>query len=357
MTAVPQNSDALANWKAADMVDYRQWMIELDSDQVDEVDRALHAVLDVGIGIETIARDDFAVPAFAALVPDILDRLENGRGVVVLRGLPAERYSKAQLRLIFRALGLHLGTAVSRSRAGELVVDLRGPDAIRRAQDDHSSCQGLDFRTDSADVVASMVTRAAKHGGLSVVCSSLAIRNVIASIRPDLLHVLYQPFWWSWKGRQGADEQPYYAQPIYSEHEERFSSRIDPNEIVAAYEEFADELPPLEPRQVEALSLVNALANDARFQLPMMFEPGDIQLLNSHVVYYAQTRFEDYCEEARKHHQLRMWLSMPNGRPLSPLLMSIYREPGGGAVRGGIASRTRSPCLEAVQTPGQQHER
>ncbi len=354
-----QESDRLANWKAIDMVDYRRWMIELDSEQVDEIDRALYAVLDAGIPIETLARGDFAVPAFDAVVPEIHERLENGRGVVVLRGLPAERYSRAQLRLIFWALGLHLGTAVSQSSTGELMVDLCkiGDDAHRCACDGRPQCQGLDFRTDSADVVASLVTRAAKSGGLSVICSALAIRDVIASIRPDLLEVLYQPFWWSWKGRQGDGEQPYYAQPIYTENGGRFSSRIDSSDIVAAYEEFANELQPLAECQIEALTLVDTLANDARFQLSMMFEPGDIQLLNNHVVYHARTGFENYGGEARKHHLLRMWLSVPNSRPLSPLMLPIYRDLRGGAVRGGFPARAKTRLLEAVQAPGQQHER
>ena len=331
------------------MVDYRQWMIELHGEQVDEIDRALYAVLDAGITTETLAHGDFPAPAFDAVVPEIHERLENGRGVVVLRGLPAERYSKTQLRLIFWALGLYLGTAVSQSGTGELVVDLRqsGDDAIRRVPNDRPRRRGLAFRSDSADVVASLVTRAAKSGGLSVVCSSLAIRDVIASVRPDLLEVLYQPFWWSWKGRQGAGEQPYYAQPVHTENDGRFSSRFDSSDIVAAYEEFADELPPLSARQIEALALVDTLANDARFQLSMMFEPGDIQLLNNHVVYHARTEFEDYGEEARKHHLLRMWLSVPNSRPLSPLMSPIYRDQRGGAVRGGFPARTNAPRFEA----------
>jgi hypothetical protein len=359
VTAVTNKSDVLANWKAADMVDYRQWMIELHGEQVDEIDRALYAVLDAGITIETLARGDFSVPAIDAVVPEIHERLENGRGVVVLRGLPAERYSKAQLRLIFWALGLRLGTAVSQSRSGELMVDLCkfGGDALGGASDSHPWCRGLGFRTDCADVVASLVCRAAKKGGLSVICSSLAIRDAVASIRPDLLEVLYQPFWWSWKGRQGAGERPCYAQPVYSENDGRFSSQIDSSDIATAYEEFAEELPPLSGRQIEALTLVNTLANDARFQLSVMFEPGDIQLLNNHVVYHARTDFEDYGEEARRHHLLRMWLSVPNSRSLSPFMLSSYRDLRGGAVRGGFPARTNTPCLDVVQALGQQHER
>ena len=359
MTSMTQSPDVLANWKAVDMDDYHQWMIELDGEQVDEIDRALYAVLDAGITVETLSRGDFAVSAFDAVVPEIHERLENGRGVVVLRGLPAERYSKTQLRLVFWALGLHLGTAVAQGSTGELVVDLRqfDDDTARGAHDGRPRRRELDFRTDSADVVASLVTRATKSGGLSVICSSLAIRDAVAAIRPDLLDVLYQPFWWSWKGRQGAGEQPYYAQPVYTEQEGRFSSRIVSSDIVAAYEEFADRLAPLAGHQVEALMLVNTLANDARFQLSMMLEPGDIQLLNNHVVCHARTEFEDFAEEARKHHLLRMWLSVPNSRPLSPLMSPIYRDLRGGAVRGGFGAGTPASRFEVEQALGQRHER
>ena len=126
---------------------------------------------------------------------------------------------------------------------------------------------------------------------------------------------------------------------------------------MAAYEEFADELGPLAECQIEALMLVNTLANDARFQLPMMFEPGDIQLLNNHVVYHARGEFEDYAEEARKHHVLRMWLSVPNSRPLSPLMSPIFRDLRTGAVRGGFPMRARMPGFATMQALRPRHER
>ena len=94
---------------------------------------------------------------------------------------------------------------------------------------------------------------------------------------------------------------------------------------------------------------MNALANDERFHFGMMFEPGDIQLLNNHVTYHARSEFEDYPEEDRKRHLLRMWLSMPNTRALSRLMSGIYRDQRAGAVRGGFPSRTGAHSFETVQ--------
>lgn len=343
--------DQPADWKAADMADHRQWMIQLSDDQVDEIDRALHAAQDAGITIDRLTRAAFPLPLFDALVPGVQERLENGRGVVVLRGLPAERYTKAELRLLYWGLGLHLGTAVSQSSQGDLLGDVRnfGDDVNSSKGRGYMSRQGLGFHTDTADVVALLVMRAARSGGLSMICSSLAIRDEIAATRPDLLDVLYQPFWWSWKGQEAAGEKPYYAQPIYSEHDGRFSSRNIATHVLSAHEDFKDELPPIEPRQVEALRLINTLANDARFHFSMMFEPGDIQLLNNHVTYHARTEFEDFAEEDRKRHLLRMWLAMPNTRALSPRMSAIYRDQRAGAVRGGFPSRTGMHSFETVR--------
>jgi hypothetical protein len=72
----------------------------------------------------------------------------------------------------------------------------------------------------------------------------------------------------------------------------------------------------------------------------MMFEPGDLQLVNNHTCFHARTAFEDWPEPERCRHLLRMWLSVPNSRPLSALMATIYQDQRPGAVRGGFPSRT-----------------
>ena len=330
-----------ANWLAEDMKDPAQWIIRLNNQQIAELDHALRTAQEAGITIDRLTKGTFPLTEFDVLIPEILDRLENGRGVVVLRGLPALKYQKDELRLMYWGLGLHLGTAVSQSSKGDLLGDVKnfGSDVNSATGRGYMSKQGLGFHTDTSDVVALMVLRAARSGGVSMICSSVAIRNEIALTRPDLLEVLYQPFYWSWKGQEAKGDSPYYKQPIYSEHDGKFSSRNIATHILAAHEQFK-ELPPLSAAQLEALKLINTLANDPRFHFGMLFEPGDIQLLNNHVTYHARTEFEDFAEEDKKRHLLRMWLSVSNSRALSPEMSAIYQDQRTGAVRGGFPSRT-----------------
>jgi hypothetical protein len=176
----------------------------------------------------------------------------------------------------------------------------------------------------------------------------VAIRNEIAATRPDLLDVLYQPFPWSWKGQEPKGAPPHYLQPIFTEHGGKFCSRfIQPN-IAAAFENFK-ELVPMTDLQAEAMEFINQLANEPRFHFGMMFEAGDIQLLNNHVTMHSRTGFDDYEDEDRKRHLLRMWLSVENSRELSPAMGTIYQNQQRGAVRGGYPSPTGKGYYETVQ--------
>jgi hypothetical protein len=72
----------------------------------------------------------------------------------------------------------------------------------------------------------------------------------------------------------------------------------------------------------------------------MHFEPGDIQLLNNHLIYHGRTQYVDYPEEERKRLLLRLWLSVPGSRPLPKGYEVVFGSTEAGAVRGGV------PCRE-----------
>ena len=68
----------------------------------------------------------------------------------------------------------------------------------------------------------------------------------------------------------------------------------------------------------------------------MDFKVGDIQLLNNHTTLHARTDFEDFDEPERKRRLLRLWLNLPNGRPLTP----EFAERLNTGPRGGVRVRT-----------------
>jgi len=337
-----------ADWRGADLQASRDWIHEFTSDEIAEIENALRAAKARGATLDTLTKDDFPLPTVSRRIAAARDFLEDGRGIYQFRGIKIDGYSKDDLRLLYWGFGRHVGTAVSQSKDGDILGDVRnvGVDIHSPQGRGYKSNQRLNFHTDSADVVGLFVLCVAMRGGLSKVASSVAAHNEILRRRPDLLEVLYQPVYWSWNQQEPPGEKPYYPQPIFSMQDDKFSCRYIRGQIVNA-QRFPD-VPRFTPEQIEAMDLLDAVTNDEHFHVTYEFKPGDIQLLNNHVCFHARTAFEDYPERERRRHLLRMWLSVPNSRPLSQAMGTIYQDQRGGVVRGGFPSRTGRHIYEST---------
>jgi hypothetical protein len=337
-----------ADWRGPDIAASRDWIHEFSAAEIGEIDAAFRNVKAKGKTMATLTRDDFPLPQVTKRIAIARENLEDGSGIYQFRGIKVDGYAKNDLRLLYWGLGQHIGTAVSQSKDGDLLGDVRnvGSDIYSADGRGYKSNQRLSFHTDSADVVGLFVLQVAKSGGVSMVASSVAVHNEIARRRSDLLEVLYEPFYWSWNKQEPPGEPPYYRQPIFSMHEGKFSCRYIKRQIINA--QAFDEVPRLTAEQKEAMELINEIANDPAFRLAYEFKPGDLQLLNNHTCFHSRTAFEDYPEHERRRHLLRMWLSVPNSRPLSPLMHVIYQDQRPGVVRGGFPSRTGRHIYEST---------
>lgn len=333
-----------ANWQGAEITKRTDWIHDLTDDEITEIEEALRSVRARGIDIAEVSKENFSLALFPRIAERALEYLENGPGMFLLRGLPVERHAVEDMRLIYWGLGKYLGTAVTQSRKGDVLGDVRDlniyNDKLGRA---YQARVAADFHTDSCDVVGLLVLRTAKSGGLSKLVSSVAVHNEIARTRPDLLEILYQPF--QLYSPDWGDTC--WEQPIFSMHEGYYCCKTASPFIQLAQQRFP-ELPRLTPQQIEALELFKAIPNRPGVHFTMMFQPGDLQLLNNHVTLHGRTAFEDYDEADRRRHLFRLWLSVPNSRPLSPLMGKFYRDTRPGAVRGGYPSKSGKIVFESL---------
>ncbi len=192
---------------------------------------------------------------------------------------------------------------------------------------------GLRFHTDRTDVVALLCVRQAAKGGVSTICSSVAVMNEMLKRRPDLAALLFEPYYRSRHGEESETADNVYALPVFGVRDGRFSSHFSLTYIEAA--QTVDGIPKLTEPQKEALDMLLALARELAFE--MTLEPGDIQFLNSHVTYHGRTPFEDDKTTGRDRLLMRLWLSMPNNRPLPVGHEVLWRNIEAGSLRGGIA--------------------
>jgi len=334
-------ADASA-WRGEELERDPHWIHQVGPTEIDEIDSALQYLHTKG-AVVPFEASDFVAPATAAFLHRVADTLDHGCGAALIRGLPSERYSAADCELIFWGLGIQLGHPISQNSQGHRLGHVR--DQGKSINDPnvrvYQTRGNLDFHADQlpVDVLGLFCVHPARSGGVSKIVSATAIHDVMLTERADLLEVLYQPFHLDWRGEEPPGAEPWYRVPMYSEADGWVTSRFTSLAYFRSTARFGEEYA-LTPAQFEALDLVQNIAGRPEMQLSVLFEAGDIQLLNNHVTLHAREAFEDHPEPERKRHLLRMWLAYPpeRRRPLSPLLAERYEL----VEAGGIPARNQS---------------
>ena len=78
----------------------------------------------------------------------------------------------------------------------------------------------------------------------------------------------------------------------------------------------------------------------------MNFLPGDIQFVYNHSILHDRTSYIDWKEDNKKRHLLRLWLSLPNDRPLPTSFAKRYGSLEIGN-RGGIVTHNTKFHVQA----------
>jgi len=333
-------------WRGEDVAGSTDWIHPLGAAEVEELDAALRAVQRRGLDWPALTRDDFPIPGLAASLAHIHHELEHGRGLVLLRRIPVERYREAELRIIYWGLGLHLGTPRYQNAQGELIGDVRDENRLygevreldpakanepRTSRSKARSAGPLRFHTDRVDVVTLLCVRPAAKGGLSKVVSGPGVYNEILTRRPDLHALLCAPYYHSREGEAGGRGR-YYAMPIFGMRDGRFTSQYSRTFVENA--QHIPGVPRLTDAQNEALDLWAEVCEELCYSMDM--RAGDLQLLNNHVVYHARSTYEDDPAPGRDRFLMRLWLSMPNSRALPAGYEALWGSIEPGALRGGI---------------------
>ena len=96
------------------------------------------------------------------------------------------------------------------------------------------------------------------------------------------------------------------------------------------------QCPDLTERQKEALNFLDSVCEREELQVRFPLEKDEILLINNWTTLHRRTAFEDFEDESKKRHLLRIWLSMPNSRPLDPAFRANFGSVEAGMLRGGI---------------------
>jgi hypothetical protein len=186
-------------WIGADMRKREsEWSYRLLPPEIVEIETAVKAVQARGLEIVNIRREDFPLPTLGPSLERMRAEVLDGRGFMLLRGMPVEDRPIAESATAYWGIGSYVGSARSQNAQGHLlghVYDLGGGlSATNPNLRSYATAERQNFHIDRCDVVALLCLRRAKSGGLSSIVSSMTVHNIMAARRPDLLDRLYQPF-------------------------------------------------------------------------------------------------------------------------------------------------------------------
>jgi len=333
-TLPPEIGDASA-WYGPDLRGRTDWIAHLSEAEIAEVESASSELAKSSVDLTSIDARDFPLPTLGPRLQSLLEEVLSGRGFVLIRALPIERWTTREAAIAFLGIGVHLGRLRMQNAAGHLLGHVK--DLGRSSTDPHARIYQTRERqthhTDSCDVVALLCLRAAKSGGLSNLVSSATIFNELHRRRPDLLRALLDRIETDRRGEVPEGGKPYFSIPVFNWHEGLLSA-IYQRQYIESARRFPG-VAPLSALQIEALNLFDELANDPSLNLMMELQPGDMQFVHNHTILHDRTAFEDFVEPERKRHLLRLWVAPPNARPLP----EIYAERFGSITpgdRGGI---------------------
>ncbi len=288
------------------------WIVELSNEHVAELEAALRSVDAAGLAMGEVGAEQFRLPSLAPVIAGVLDDLEHGRGFVLLRGLPVERYTDEEAAMIYWGIGTHMGSRVAQNADGDLLGHVydRGYDFAETNVRGYTTNDFLPFHTDGADVVGLLCLRPAKSGGESAIASSLAVHNVMLDEAPDLLERLYREWHFDKRAEVEPDGPPTFTSTIFSEQGDGVRCRYVPGILRSAPEKLGTLM---DAQDAAALDLFDEIVNRPGVAFSMDFLAGDMQFLNNHCILHSRREYVDWPEETRRRHLLRLWLTT-NGK-------------------------------------------
>lgn len=350
-------------WRAGDLT-VDSWVTLLTQGDHRELDRALKHAMQRLPDWRDLTRENFPLDALGEKLQSVEQELRDGRGFVVLRGLPVRSYKVPEHFYAWMGISSWLGTVISQNAQGELIAPVTDGGMV------HADAQGqlvpsaasppgankdpnfrlyksraeLRIHNDSADLVGLLCVQTSKTGGQSSIASSMAIYNEILQRAPELLQPLYEGYHYDVRGEGVSgklNEVTKHKVPVYSYFKGRLSCRFNPKTIESAQAKIGVAL---STDQLAAVRMIEELADTDTFRLDMQLQPGDMQILNNLVTLHSRSEFEDWDEPDRKRLLLRSWINLRNGPELAPEFSNRYN----AGERSGIPVLQPSPAPPMV---------
>ncbi len=340
---LPPHQDNAAAWYGPDMARRSDWMEPLDAAMLGELADASAALIRANTDLATLQSARHKLPTVGPWLARILHDIQQGRGFVLIRGLPVQEWGRRQSAAAFMLIGAHLGQARPQNAAGHLLGHVKDVGMSSRDPNVriYQTAERQTFHTDSCDIVGLLCLQTARRGGESALVSSTTLFNEMRRLRPDLAATLFEPVATDRRGEVPPGQLPYFQIPVFNWWPKGGQGRLSviyQRQYVDSAQRFPDA-PRLTPLQLEALDMLDRLSNDPVLNFLMQLQAGDMQFVHNHTLLHDRMAFEDWPDPERRRHLLRLWLAPGAARELPPVYAQRYGSVTPGE-RGGICLPT-----------------
>jgi len=316
-TRLMQPIDDPSGWYPEELERSREYLYRLSDAEIGDLTDAVAQVEGRTHDLKEVSRDDVSLPVLGSVLDDLRTEVIDGRGFVMLRGLPVEDRTRFQTAAAFWIVCSHFGPAVSQNGKGHLLGHVKnlGADINSPTGRGYNSPSELSFHADSCDIFGLCCLRTGKSGGQHRIVSSVTVYNEMLKRRPEMVKELAFRFYRSRRGELPPGETvPWTRQPVFSVTDGYFAARGAGSTMKRA--QGMPGVPELTAAQKEAVALYQELAGE--FAMNVDFEPGDMQIVHNYVALHARTAYNDWPEPERRRHLLRLWMSFEGAHPLHP---------------------------------------
>jgi hypothetical protein len=307
-----------ASWRGDDIAGSDAWIYHFTAEQLAEIEGVAARLVKDDPDLRFVKAEDYPLTVTMEAIRSWERSMDHGHGFVLARGLRSELYSDLLSAAIFFLLGLHIGEPMRQNELGDALDHVRATTDLT-TEDPYAlgsrTTDKLNFHSDSSDVVALMCLRTAKSGGKSILISGATIYNELLRRRPDLVPLLFEPWYWDWYKQDHDAPAKFYISPMASLVDGVFSLYAGARMIRSAQD--YPEVPRLTPEQIALLDEMDNIFLTPGLPLEMDFRPGDIQWLLNYTALHSRTAYVEYKQPEKKRHLLRLWLER-GGRPLVP---------------------------------------
>ncbi len=312
---LPTNEPRARQWDAdALRNDDRVHFYILTPDALNEIRTALDLARTNGLTVDTVEQEDFRVPSFARDVGKLRDRLDTGRGFLVIQGFDPEAISEGEAEIVAWGLCNYLGRpirqGIDHDRRLFTVADkgAANTDPTRIGASPARSRKHTDngcLEPRPPDYLGLFCVRSATEGGDSTIISARTIYDTVSAERPDILPMLFQSYHFRapqahvWPSRGLTVQKPIFDISAGELRIHYARVMIEPGMEMAGT--------PLSEEELAAFDYLDELVERPELNFRHVLQPGELLLLNNRVMLHGREAFPPGTSGGRTLKRLWMW--------------------------------------------------